>query len=72
MVDRCRAYYNQITQGEGGTDFAVCLMGTFPSSPAENPLTRSQNTPTYKNTPTDASPHIQTHTHRQHERSVSP
>lgn len=32
MVDRCRAYYDQITQGEGGVDIAVCLMGTFPSS----------------------------------------
>lgn len=33
MVDRCRAYYNEITQGEGGVDIAVCLTEKFPSTP---------------------------------------
>lgn len=62
-VDRCSAYYNQITQGEGGADITVCLMGIFPGSPAEIPLTRSQNTQTNWNAADACRTFRQTHTH---------
>lgn len=49
MVDRCRSYYNQITQGEGGADLAL-LNGNFVPAPSRDSFNMEQNTQTNRNT----------------------